>query len=1022
MKLLRRSRMLVGAACLALLLSGGIATAQDSSPVPLSDLQERLEDARLYRLGYPLEKTRTALREAWRDDDLFSEFVIIRREAQRYLTDDTLEVSVADRAEALRIVRECINETLSGQLQVGNEQLLNAGRRKFPSVLSPNTVAQLRTPYDERDEWKELAIASLEFESGILEALDALRSISDQDLPVGEGTVVRSRGGDETINTPAEGFPTYTIFEQAEFQPSGSNANNFVRTEANLLMGILSRRGLAATAAVDRIRRLAYRANNEVEGRQRHGEQGEKRKEEFNRLAMDRAKRDAQLMFYGGLLLRSELPASSGDVNRDDFKLHNGDKLFAAMNLLNVQFKDIRDGRPPTGIADQFVPSPNKRVGGQQGYLSDAITSVQRAKESQQIAEQRLREYQQAQVSQVELNRNIREQYLTQLGQLTGFIVDGQAGVLKDPLDESRVFDLKSAESREDFNDVVFGRVEDALAALNTNLSEDEEAIYSLGQIGLSILQIRRSEINGDLATNRINQIFSQAELIETKTTRANAIARKFGQQRNAQTLISSGVRAALQFIIHFRGDSTTDRSATAGAAALADTFTSAQERIAMNLINQNESIEYRNLDADAQIKELLSGLDSANLEVLVQEANAYSESLQLDQLLRQVTDLVENLNIYRSDTSQLWYLDPSLEVEKVDAEIQADLDLQDCLATLYDLTKSLEFYWTEKFQNPVLTVDGGIVTLPNFANDFSEIDDLYAITDAFDAERYLNSVGFNTSGGSAAGWDSTLRALRQSIPAQNHTVVLSLRKDIMGFVVPERAYWSNELQKPGDTLVQIHENGHILPGMENAYAYYENEAITKFRDALHQGRRDAWEFAFGTGRDPQDFLPGFEFTFSTNEKSAYYFDAREWNARLQSIHVDVRTEGGFIPPGQEENFVRLSMIQEGTVKFRRSFPLELSDSQFDVYQTEFRYQSDRLRISPYEFPVQAGINGSQGQFGGQPAVLPYFFSPVCSNWRVVLDPLAGLANNYADINKIKDIRLIMTIRSGIPPTLAEGL
>ena len=114
--------------------------------------------------------------------------------------------------------------------------------------------------------------------------------------------------------------------------------------------------------------------------------------------------------------------------------------------------------------------------------------------------------------------------------------------------------------------------------------------------------------------------------------------------------------------------------------------------------------------------------------------------------------------------------------------------------------------------------------------------------------------------------------------------------------------------------------------------------------------------------------------------------------------------------------------IREGTVAFARSFPLELSDKQYDTHRVDFSYQYDRLRISPFEFPVQAGINGSTGQFGGQPAVLPYFFSPICSQWRLVLDPLASLANNLTYIDRIKDIRIILTLRSGIPPLLAEGL
>jgi hypothetical protein len=995
-----------------------IAYSQSDS---LAVLEERLETERLYRLGYPRDKSRKTLQDEWRENELFNRFVELRLDVQRFILEADGTVSRDNRIRALELLRECINETLQGQLQVGNEQFLNAGRRKFPSVLSPATANLVRTPYNEQDGWKELAIAALEFDVGILEALDVIRDVPQTATPNGSGPTLRSRGGNETINTPAEGFAEYTIIDQQEFVDGNSN---FIRTELNLLFGLLVRRGLTATALVDRIRRLAYRANNEIEGRQRHGEAGESRKEEFNRLALARAKRDAQLMFYSGLVLRSELPASGGVASRDDFKLHNGDKLFTAMNQLNVLFKDIRDGRPPTGIADQFVPSPNKRIGGAQGYLSDAISNVQRAKESQAIAEQRVREYQQAQVSEVELNRNLREGYLTQIGQLTGFQVDGQALLLKDPLNPNVTFDLSNPEKREEFRMLLSQRLEEAEEAAFSD-NPDSADLENLGQLGLALITIQQAFVGQQLAADRVAQIPAAIERIESRVSSANSIVKAAAKERQVQEYIEVGAQALLTL---YRLQGLQETGLSVNFASAFAPLASIQERISglaqikQNEIQVAERLDLQSLEAEFQVKELLANKRSVELESELQGLQVASSENQYIQLRRQVDDLIENLGIYRADTASLYFLDPSLEVEKLDAEIQADLDLQDCLASLYDLTKSLEFYWTEKYQNPVQTIDGGIVSLPNFANDFTELDDLYAITDANDAEKFLNALGFNLSGGSAAGWDSTLRALRQSIPAPNQTVILSLREDILGFRVPERVFWDTANQRPGDQLIQIHDNGQIIEGFELAYAYFENEAITKFRDFLQGNRRDAFDFAFGTGRDPQDFLPGFEAVVSTNENSNYYFDAREWNMRLQSIQIDVRTEGGFIPPGQEENFIRLSLIQEGTVSFRRSFPLALSDAQYDTYQTEFKYRSDRLRISPYEFPVQAGINGSSGPFGGQPAALPYFFSPICNNWRIVLDPLSSIANNYADINRIKDIRLILTLRSGIPPTLAEGL
>ena len=116
-------------------------------------------------------------------------------------------------------------------------------------------------PFGERDTWKELSLAGLEFEAGILEGLTALTQI-DSDNLLGADNIgtpiaarsVRTRGGPETIGTAAEGFATYTVIDQDEFKDARSH---FIRTEMNLLCTLLNRRGIASTAMVDRLRRLA---------------------------------------------------------------------------------------------------------------------------------------------------------------------------------------------------------------------------------------------------------------------------------------------------------------------------------------------------------------------------------------------------------------------------------------------------------------------------------------------------------------------------------------------------------------------------------------------------------------------------------------------------------------------------------------------------------------------------------------------------------------------------------------------
>lgn len=1009
--------------CLTLLALSGLVPCRAQS-VDLDALKQQLYTTRLYREGYPKGKTRQKLIQNYRDDSVLENCVAVRSALERVLIDTPIPGALSDEARSSATLRlqETVNEILSGQLQLGNQWLLAAGRRKFPSQISPDQTA-VQTPFNERNTWKELALAGLEFEAGILEGFHVLCSLREDQLykNLGSGLFLKSmpqlrtRGGTEIIGTPAEGFATYTIIDQPDFVKTQSH---FIRTEMNLFIELLNRRGLASTALVDRLRRLAYWENNEMDGRQRQGDAADTKREDLNKRAMSQAKRDAQLLFYGGLAARAAMPYDPS-ANNDDFKLNQADKLFAHLNNLNREFKDIRDGLKPTGLGDAFIPSPNKRIGGSQGYLADAAAAVTRALTSQTDAENKLKEVQQSEVMIADRNRSIRETYLTQLGTKTGFLVNNSTAMIIDPFTQTQSFDLKTPQSRKAFLALLDEKIAAASAMLDQDAATAQTYVQKLGEIGIALVDQQQASVNVQLANEKINNIGQSIQIADEKTDAANAAVTQSGQAKTFVALEMDAAQASYDTAVA-SGKGPEGKASIPGIWASAAFKAHAQ--IADMMIDQAENTTLRNIDNVAQVKELLLGVNSAKMEINLQALNGVQAANKLELLRREVSDLVENLASYRDETANLYYLDPSLPVENDAKELQAGQDLQDCLASLFDLTHAMEFYWTEKFQNPVETIDGGIVTLPNFANDFTEIDDLYAIDDAKDAEKYLNAIGFTTQRASSGGWDSVLRGLRQSIPATGQTVVLSLREDILGFTVPE----SSVDQIPGSPtfgqVVQIHKNGQIISGMENLYSFYENQSITKFRDWLQAGRKSAADFAFGTGRDPQDFMDGFEVTFSTNEKSNYFFDAREWNTRIESIAIDMRTEGGFIPPGQEENFVKLNVVQEGTISFPRSFPLELSDKQSDTYKVDFNYQHDRLRVSPFEFLVQASVNGSSGQFGGQAVALPYFFSPVCSQWRLVLDPLASLANNYVDLDRIKDIRIVLTLRSGIPPTVDQNL
>ncbi len=202
-----------------------------------------------------------------------------------------------------------------------------------------------------------------------------------------------------------------------------------------------------------------------------------------------------------------------------------------------------------------------------------------------------------------------------------------------------------------------------------------------------------------------------------------------------------------------------------------------AQGQSALSMLNALQQAEMDGINSESAIKNIL--LEMAVLNVSIEQARVAitHQQAQIDNLFDRLERLVANYAVAQEDFAGAYYNNPAYRMEASRAEQAANDTFETALELSYYAAKALEYQWSEKFNNPVLRLDGGMpeplsVSFDPFMRAESVFSAQFAALYSPSLDDYLDGL---------QAWDVKMRQLRYP-ERQTATVRFSLRDDILGY------------------------------------------------------------------------------------------------------------------------------------------------------------------------------------------------------------------------------------------------
>jgi len=708
---------------------------------------------------------------------------------------------------------------------------------------------------------------------------------------------------------PYPQFPQYLTFED----PSLSQAPIPVKNEFWQLTTLFEREGLGRVEKAKKLWRLSAQEPE----------------------ALGEAKQECKVAGHHGYLSMALL-ASGQSV--EDYNANEGNGLLAHVKNARNLFEMINAGVNPLGNDGSFIPNESFAA-----IYQDAQEAVGDAREAEINARQEERTWDRYQAELRSEHLNQRASYLTPLKNLTS-------------IDPALYNNLNTIDDQRDYREVVQVRLESLLQ----DYPNANPAI--LGETGEQVINVLDAGLALEQASNELQNLYKRVDLARWANAEINSTINE-----TTQSLRSIDVALGLmEGLLHDRKGTTVSIGALV-AGAVRGVLNS--QRTALQAL---QSMQINDVQLEKEIRGLL--LEAANLGINIQRSNnnLRQAQLRLDNQLARMDRLIVDLAHTRETAADLYFQDPSFRIVVSDAMRRAEAELDYAVDRLYRLAKTLEYDWTEPYQNPVTipvsSYEDASLENPLF-DKFTQIDSLFFIRGADEAKDYLDAL---------KAWDSKLRRINgSSVRGPNHSgpisaEPISLREDILNFRPdPDRGY----------TL---------------------EDSIADFRNFLETQRTENF---FNVAN------PSLQTQFQTTIEDNRFFPATgsRWNMRLNSIGADVYAESGF----SNKQVVEIDLIQTGTVSLRRFY----ADPPYADDLMKLTFNAPDLDRTAFAIAFPAKINGATGNRPASEFInLGLQNRPVAAtNWVLRIDTESP-TNGNVDLTKIKDLVLNLTYTYGNPP------
>lgn len=640
----------------------------------------------------------------------------------------------------------------------------------------------------------------------------------------------------------------------------------------------------------------------------------------------------AGLQGYLGMALL----ASGQSTN--NFALNQGNSLLAHINNSRDLFNQINAGLNPLGNDGSFIPNESFAV-----TYRNATEAVADAREAEMTARQEDRTYDQYQAALRNEQLAQRTSYITPLRLLTG-------------IDPALYNNLQTVDNQLAYRAAVRSRVA-TLQASYPNVSAS-----GYGEYGAQVIAILDAGQAIEQSIKRLNNLYESIKISEWANTEVHDL-----QEGNVRSLQAKDIALGVYESISY---SSPPPQVLVWPGRIWAGLKDAYER-EVNFILETKIVNVR---LEEQVRKSL--LDVANLHIdIIRSRNSLDQQqLKLESMLTQMDRYIEDLAHTRDTAANLYFQDPSFRVVVSQAQKRADDELDYAVDRLYRLAKTLEYEWTEGYQNPVIipvsSWESASLENPLF-DKFTALDSLFNLRSADEAKDYLDAL---------KAWDSKLRRINvTSVRGPNHAgpytaEPISVREKILN------------LQTTGANALSL------------------NDSILKFRNWLAQQR---------TNSTTNPANPPVQFTFATSIADNNMFPATgaEWNMRLHTIRVDLVAESGF----SSSQVAEIDLTMGGMASLRRFWADPPgADDLFNL-----TFNPGRIDRSAFTIKVPARINGAMG---GRPAsefeAAGLADRPIAATqWIFAIDTTKP-SNRNIDFTKLKDIVIRFTYTYGNPPEL----
>ena len=378
------------------------------------------------------------------------------------------------------------------------------------------------------------------------------------------------------------------------------------------------------------------------------------------------------------------------------------------------------------------------------------------------------------------------------------------------------------------------------------------------------------------------------------------------------------------------------------------------------DILQATQQADIDGIQSQAMIKQLL--LEQATIYLSLERAQKVveRERARYRELLTTLTRTVANYQMARTDFADAYFNNPAYRLDRDQLAEAAEISFETAMTECFYAAKALEYLWSEKFNNPVMRLDGGL------PEALSASFDPYVRTESVFAAHFaaLKSPSLDDFLDGLQAWDLKMRQFRMP-NAQSGTKRLSMRRDILGF------NGSNE------------ERNLLL--FKNFIAEHRVKGQNVDNDNL------LFQFAVEIG--DQKLLPAHP------------------NLKLAHIALNlVSNVTGSIRGTQGVQPALVDLVQLDKAHVRSFFSEYPKDDDILVYHLE---QGRSLDKSPFKATVEALVDNY-----AYPVPVPNVqlkgYSPAITRWALRIDTGIG-QNRHLRLEHLEDIELTFAYTYGKP-------